>query len=170
MYFHNQLFAHAVCNCRFALLQLLPNLRVMARSQPLDKKNLVTWYRSHGDVVAVTGDGTNDAPALMAADIGLAMGQQVFCSASNTTTEITTAATSIITTTTGTRSSATTKAILRIIIFCSSQLWLVLTVNQGTAVAKAAAGIIIQDDNFASIKRSVVWGRAVCDNVGSHFL
>lgn len=47
----------------------------MARSLPLDKHALVTQLRStFGDIVAVTGDGTNDAPALRGADIGLAMG------------------------------------------------------------------------------------------------
>lgn len=47
----------------------------MARSLPLDKYTLVNNLRStFGDVVAVTGDGTNDAPALHESDIGLAMG------------------------------------------------------------------------------------------------
>lgn len=54
--------------------ELVPKLQVMARSLPLDKHSLVTILRSMGEVVAVTGDGTNDAPALHEADIGLAMG------------------------------------------------------------------------------------------------
>ncbi|XP_008792678.1 calcium-transporting ATPase 10, plasma membrane-type-like isoform X2 [Phoenix dactylifera] len=57
------------------LLQLIPKIQVMARSSPLDKHNLVQHLRTRfNDVVAVTGDGTNDAPALHEADIGLAMG------------------------------------------------------------------------------------------------
>lgn len=49
--------------------------QVMARSSPLDKHTLVKHLRNtFGEVVAVTGDGTNDAPALHEADIGLAMG------------------------------------------------------------------------------------------------
>ncbi|KAG8377538.1 hypothetical protein BUALT_Bualt08G0043600 [Buddleja alternifolia] len=57
------------------LQELIPKLQVMARSSPMDKHTLVRHLRSMFDeVVAVTGDGTNDAPALHEADIGLAMG------------------------------------------------------------------------------------------------
>ncbi|KAL0692889.1 hypothetical protein Bca4012_060069 [Brassica carinata] len=53
---------------------IIPKIQVMARSLPLDKHTLVSNLRKIGEVVAVTGDGTNDAPALHEADIGLAMG------------------------------------------------------------------------------------------------
>eukprot|EP01126_Amoeba_proteus_P060211 TRINITY_DN7940_c0_g1_i1.p1 TRINITY_DN7940_c0_g1~~TRINITY_DN7940_c0_g1_i1.p1 ORF type:complete len:1036 (+),score=226.04 TRINITY_DN7940_c0_g1_i1:730-3837(+) len=88
----------------------LETLQVLARSRPVDKFRLVTLLTQMGEVVAVTGDGTNDAPALSAADVGLAMGS-------------------------------------------------------GTEVAKDAADIIIIDDNFASIVKSVMWGRCIYDNI-----
>ena len=50
------------------------NLDVLARSRPEDKYLLVTGLKQMGDIVAVTGDGTNDAPALKKADVGFAMG------------------------------------------------------------------------------------------------
>jgi Ca2+ transporting ATPase len=87
------------------------NLRVLARSRPEDKYLLVTGLRELDDVVAVTGDGTNDAPALKKADVGFAMG------------------------------------------------------IAGTDVAKHAADIIIQDDNFASIVKACMWGRNIYDNI-----
>ncbi|CAI6010645.1 unnamed protein product [Closterium sp. NIES-65] len=86
-------------------------LQVLARASPTDKLQLVRALKEMGHVVAVTGDGTNDAPALHEADIGLAMGQ------------------------------------------C------------GTEVAKESADIIILDDNFASIVRTVMWGRSVFANI-----
>jgi Ca2+-transporting ATPase len=49
-------------------------LDIMARAEPMDKLLLVTALQKDGDVVAVTGDGTNDAPALKNADVGLSMG------------------------------------------------------------------------------------------------
>ncbi|KAL4450031.1 hypothetical protein ABPG77_010700 [Micractinium sp. CCAP 211/92] len=56
------------------LLPLLPRLQVLARSSPKDKYILVQTLKKLGEVVAVTGDGTNDAPALKESDVGLAMG------------------------------------------------------------------------------------------------
>ncbi|KAH7116244.1 hypothetical protein B0J11DRAFT_120085 [Dendryphion nanum] len=53
---------------------ILPRLQVLARSSPEDKRILVTRLRHLGGIVAVTGDGTNDGPALKAADIGFSMG------------------------------------------------------------------------------------------------
>lgn len=49
-------------------------IRIIARARPLDKKRLVESLIRTGEVVAVTGDGTNDAPALKAAHVGLSMG------------------------------------------------------------------------------------------------
>jgi Ca2+-transporting ATPase len=89
----------------------LPHLQVLARSTPLDKQLLVERLQEMGEVVAVTGDGTNDAPALNKAHVGLAMG------------------------------------------------------IEGTGVAKQASDIIILDDNFSSIVKSVLWGRNVRENV-----
>eukprot|EP01087_Luapelamoeba_hula_P022590 TRINITY_DN813_c0_g1_i1.p2 TRINITY_DN813_c0_g1~~TRINITY_DN813_c0_g1_i1.p2 ORF type:complete len:988 (-),score=216.19 TRINITY_DN813_c0_g1_i1:69-3032(-) len=54
--------------------KIIPNIQVMARSSPADKYTLVTRLKAYGHVVAVTGDGTNDAPALSAAHVGFAMG------------------------------------------------------------------------------------------------
>ncbi len=56
------------------LLERVTDLKVIARARPMDKKRLVEALQSLGQVVAVTGDGTNDAPALKAAHVGLSMG------------------------------------------------------------------------------------------------
>ncbi|KAH7133596.1 hypothetical protein EDB81DRAFT_804662 [Dactylonectria macrodidyma] len=87
------------------------NLQVLARSSPEDKRILVRTLKDLGETVAVTGDGTNDAPALKMADIGFSMG------------------------------------------------------IAGTEVAKEASSIILLDDNFASIVKGMMWGRAVNDAV-----
>lgn len=97
------------------LQDILPTITVVARSTPMDKHLLVTALKESGEIVGVTGDGTNDVPALMAADVGLSMGQ------------------------------------------C------------GTELAKEASDIVVLDDDFRSIVRSVVWGRCVYNNI-SRFL
>lgn len=91
--------------------QIIGKLQVMARSSPEDKRTLVRRLKEMGHIVAVTGDGTNDAPALKAADVGFSMG------------------------------------------------------IAGTEVAKEASDIILMDDNFASIIKALMWGRAVNDAV-----
>ena len=91
--------------------QVIPTLQVLARSSPDDKRILVEHLKALGETVAVTGDGTNDAPALKRADVGFSMG------------------------------------------------------IAGTEVAKEASDIILMDDNFASIVKAIMWGRAVNDSV-----
>ena len=91
--------------------KILPKLQVLARSSPEDKRMLVSRLKALGETVAVTGDGTNDAPALKTADVGFSMG------------------------------------------------------IAGTEVAKEASAIILMDDNFASIVKAIMWGRAVNDSV-----
>ncbi|RFU77110.1 atpase, p-type, calcium-transporting, pmca-type [Trichoderma arundinaceum] len=54
--------------------EIIPKLHVLARSSPEDKRILVKRLKEMGETVAVTGDGTNDAPALKMADVGFSMG------------------------------------------------------------------------------------------------
>ena len=96
---------------RLEMNEVIPKLRVLARSSPEDKRILVKRLKELGETVAVTGDGTNDAPALKTADVGFSMG------------------------------------------------------IAGTEVAKEASAIILMDDNFASIVKAIMWGRAVNDAV-----
>ena len=56
------------------LKQYIPNLKILSRAKPMDKQRLVQLLQEQKQVVAVTGDGTNDAPALNAAQVGLSMG------------------------------------------------------------------------------------------------
>ena len=56
------------------LRERVADLKIMSRARPSDKERLVRLLQERGEVVAVTGDGTNDAPALNKAQIGLSMG------------------------------------------------------------------------------------------------
>jgi Ca2+-transporting ATPase len=56
------------------LFKELPNIKIMCRAKPIHKQHLVQMLQKIGSIVAVTGDGTNDAPALKHAHVGLSMG------------------------------------------------------------------------------------------------
>ena len=56
------------------LFNRVSDIKIIARARPMDKKRLVETLQKRNEVVAVTGDGTNDAPALKAAHVGLSMG------------------------------------------------------------------------------------------------
>lgn len=76
----NESESHHMTGAEFAamddasLLKRILDLKILSRARPMDKQRLVQLLQQRGQVVAVTGDGTNDAPALNAAQVGLSMG------------------------------------------------------------------------------------------------
>ena len=94
-----------------ALRTRLSDVQVFARIVPQQKLRLVEAFKANGEIVAMTGDGVNDAPALKAAHIGVAMGKR------------------------------------------------------GTDVAREAAGLVLLNDDFASLVATVRLGRRIYDNL-----
>jgi P-type Ca2+ transporter type 2C len=127
----------------------------MARSLPLDKHTLVTNLRNmFQEVVAVTGDGTNDAPALHESDIGLAMGIAG--------TEVILISSLVISLGISILQIVTNSLQHTVATQCIAELCLFVIYAQ---VAKESADVIVLDDNFTTIINVARWGRAVYINI-----
>ena len=154
---HQSLREDVVLNLE-AFQSIAPNLVVLARSQPDDKYTLVTGLRELGHVVAVTGDGTNDAPALQRADIGFAMGI--------TGTEMAKEAAGII------LLDDNFKSIVRAVIWgrniydnIRSFLQFQLTVNVVAVVCAMVGAISIQQSPLTAVQ--LLWVNLIMDSLAS---
>jgi magnesium-transporting ATPase (P-type) len=159
---------------------------VLARSSPKDKYILVQTLKKVGEVVAVTGDGTNDAPALKESDVGLAMGiagEAPACAEiallfqrgawhcfvlsfklphglEDCGCEAQGLFPGVVIGRTAPRHAASLLPHPASPPFSSPP-----PTTPGTEVAKEAADIVIMDDNFSSIVKAVLWGRSVFTNI-----
>lgn len=133
-------------------------LRVLARSSPEDKYLLVTGLKQLNNVVAVTGDGTNDAPALKKADIGFAMGIMG--------TEVAKEASGIIILDDNFRSIVTAVKWGRNIFDCVRKfLQFQLTVNVVAMFMVFLGGVILRESPFTPIQ--MLWVNLIMDTFAS---
>jgi calcium-translocating P-type ATPase len=139
------------------LKEKLPNLRVVSRAKPLDKKRLVTIAQSLGSVVGMTGDGVNDAPALKQADCGFAMGDgTAVAQEAGDVVILNNSLTSIKDAVLNARTMM--KSIGKFLIFQ-------LTVNISTLLMNVIAPIIGTSEPFSIV--SILWINLIMDSIGA---
>jgi len=140
------------------LVSLLSRVSVVARSTPMDKHLIVTTLQKMGEIVSVTGDGTNDVPALMAADVGLSMGK--------TGTELAKEASDIVILDDEFHSIVNTVLWGRS-IFKSIQCFLQfqLTANIVTLFISFVSAVFLHDTPFNAVQ--LLWVNLIMDSLGA---